>query len=51
MSELKRNIACDLCVKAYKLKEEFLGKGGGICYWCQSTIRNTKLSRTGDKNV
>lgn len=34
MKYKKNNVACEECIKAYKLPQSILGKHKERCYWC-----------------
>ena len=33
-----KKVACEKCIKAYRLPEKLLGKDREMCWWCCSVI-------------
>ena len=42
MEKETNKVACQLCIKAYKLNSELLGKNLDKCYWCNIIIINNQ---------
>lgn len=49
---MKGKVACEKCIKAYKLPEKLLGKHKEKCYWCCAIIWDEKrYIKIAEKNL
>ncbi len=39
----EKRVACERCIKSYKLPKELLGKDKQKCYWCCAIIYDNKI--------